>query len=209
MLSAATWSSKLTGTQSASLYSAHSLQQCRHLRLCMSSATVPPVVVQVPVSKPSNLFAQKFAVLSGTSSNMFVVGTHDRSFATHPCMVLPYAQSSLYYCCCLPPRPPPPNACRYLGLSQTWRKFFCVLSPREKVAGYPTDMQLLVFSKNGFDRVTSIWMTHAAPVEIPLKAAHGRACYELVNLCTHAYSAGYACCNIVCTCLISSQFIKS
>lgn len=71
--------------------------------------------------------------------------------------------------------------CRYLGLSQTWRKFFCVLSPREKVPGHPLDMQLLVFSKNGFDPVTSIWMTNAAPIEVPLKAAHGRACYELVH----------------------------
>lgn len=72
--------------------------------------------------------------------------------------------------------------CRYLGLSQTWRKFFCVLAPREKVAGYPLDMQLLIFSKNGFDPVTSLWVTDAAPIEIPLKAAHGRACYELVCL---------------------------
>lgn len=76
------------------------------------------------------------------------------------------------------------GTCRYLGLSQTWRKFFCVLSPREKVPGCPVDMQLLIFSKNGFDPVTSIWMTNAAPIEVPLKAAHGRACYELVCLKT-------------------------
>ena len=43
-------------------------------------------------------------------------------------------------------------------------------------------MQLLIFSKNGFDPVTSIWVTDAAPIEIPLKAARGRACYELVFL---------------------------
>ena len=77
---------------------------------------------------------------------------------------------------------------RYLGLSQTWRKFFCVLSPREKVPGRPLDMQLLIFSKNGFDPVTSIWMTNAAPIEVPLKAAHGRACYELVWLMTVRHS---------------------
>ena len=75
---------------------------------------------------------------------------------------------------------------RYLGLSHTWRKFFCVLSPREKVPGCPVDMQLLIFSKNGFDPVSSIWMTDAAPIEVPLKAAHGRACYELVWLSTLA-----------------------
>lgn len=67
-----------------------------------------------------------------------------------------------------------------MGLSQTWRKFFCVLAPRERVVGHATDMQLLVFSKNGFDRVTSIMMTHAAPIQVPVKAAHGRACFELV-----------------------------
>ncbi|KAL0018862.1 hypothetical protein WJX79_001589 [Trebouxia sp. C0005] len=69
---------------------------------------------------------------------------------------------------------------RYMGLSQTWRKFFCVLAPREKVAGYAADMQLLVFSKNGFESVTSILVTHAAPIQVPLKAAHGRVCFELV-----------------------------
>lgn len=74
-------------------------------------------------------------------------------------------------------------ASRYLGLSHTWRKFFCVLSPREKSPGYAVDMQLLVFSKNGFDPVTSVLMTDAALIEVPLKAAHGRACYELVRGC--------------------------
>ncbi|DBA75888.1 TPA: hypothetical protein ACH3X1_010284 [Trebouxia sp. C0004] len=69
---------------------------------------------------------------------------------------------------------------RYMGLSQTWRKFFCVLAPREKVAGHAADMQLLVFSKNGFESVTSILVTHAAPIQVPVKAAHGRACFELV-----------------------------
>ena len=68
-----------------------------------------------------------------------------------------------------------------MGLSQTWRKFFCVLAPREKVAGHAADMQLLVFSKNGFESVTSILVTHAAPIQVPLKAAHGRACFELVS----------------------------
>jgi len=68
-----------------------------------------------------------------------------------------------------------------MGLSQTWRKFFCVLAPREKVAGYAADMHLLVFSKNGFESVTSILVTHAAPIQVPLKAAHGRACFELVS----------------------------
>ena len=71
--------------------------------------------------------------------------------------------------------------CRYMGLSQTWRKFFCVLAPRETVAGYATEMQLLVFSKNGFDPVTKVLMTNAAPIQVPLKAAHGLACFELVH----------------------------
>ena len=77
-----------------------------------------------------------------------------------------------------------------MGLSQTWRKFFCVLAPREHVAGYALDMQLLVFSKNGFDPVTSILTTDAAPIQIPLKAAHGRACFELVSF--QVNSKGYA-----------------
>lgn len=69
-----------------------------------------------------------------------------------------------------------------MGLSQTWRKFFCVLAPRETVAGYATEMQLLVFSKNGFDPVTKVLMTNAAPIQVPLKAAHGLACFELVHI---------------------------
>ncbi len=82
-----------------------------------------------------------------------------------------------------------------MGLSQTWRKFFCVLAPREKVAGHATDMQLLVFSKNGFDPVTSILTTSAASIQVPLKAAHGRACFELVSV--SAYSIAYytVCCS--------------
>jgi hypothetical protein len=85
-----------------------------------------------------------------------------------------------------------------MGLSQTWRKFFCVLAPREKVAGYAADMQLLVFSKNGFESVTSILVTHAAPIQVPLKAAHGRACFELVRFeqaPAYAFSSAQtACC---------------
>ena len=71
-----------------------------------------------------------------------------------------------------------------MGLSQTWRKFFCVLAPREKVAGYALDMQLFVFSKNGFDPVTSVLMTDAAPIQLPVKSTNGRACFELVTLHT-------------------------
>ena len=73
------------------------------------------------------------------------------------------------------------NACRYMLLGQIWQKFYCVLTPREKIPGCVSDTQLLVFSKNGSDPVTSIMMTKAAAIEIPAKVAHDRACFELVT----------------------------
>ena len=69
---------------------------------------------------------------------------------------------------------------RLLGLSQTWRKFFCVLAPRERLPGVATDLQLLIFSKNGFDPITRVWLTNSTYTEIAGKTAQGKLCYQLV-----------------------------
>ena len=99
-------------------------------------------------------------------------------------------------------------------LGQMWQEFYCVLTRREKVPGCVSDTQLLVFSKDGADPVTSITTTNAAAIEMPAKVAHDRACFELVT-CVSCY---HPCCHSIIRitgnglCIVlprSSQFLES
>ena len=82
------------------------------------------------------------------------------------------------------------NACKYMFLRQMWQNFYCMLTPRKKVPGCVSYMQLLVLSKAGPEPVTSIVMTNAGAIEVPAKVAHR---FELV-LCQ---SWHHLCCQLL------------